>query len=189
MYGYGFEVVVTAAKNGVVFPLLVGAETASVREMKTVQEKIRRLPNQTRHVLADSGYDSNDIGEAIECNGDGQPTGRRFLCRQVKQRRTAQKNWRETACRRTRRQRREARARYFQTDLAKRLYRRRGKSVEPFMQWFKSLFHLHESVWHRGLNNNQTQIAAATFCYQLLLRHNHRRRLHHAQLQWALDGL
>jgi hypothetical protein len=189
VYGYGFEVVVTAAKDGIVFPLLVGVETAGIREMRTFLEKIPHLPAKTKYVLADSGYDSNDIGEAIEWTSDGRTTGCRFLCRQVKTRRAARKQWRETHHRRKRRERREARAKHFQSAKAKRLYRRRGKCVEPFHQWFKHLFDLHESVWHRGLDNNRTQIAAATFCYQLLLRYNRRRRLQNAQLQWALDGL
>jgi hypothetical protein len=189
VYGYGFEVVVTAGNDGIVLPLLVSAETASVREMRTILEKIPQLPRQTKYFLADSGYDSNDIGEAIEGPGNGRAKGRRFLCRQVKPRRTAKQFWRETQLRRERRQRREVRARYFQTATARRLYRRRSTCVEPFHQWFKSLFHLHESVWHHGLDNNRTQLAAATFCYQLLLRYNHRRRLRHNQIQWVLDGL
>ena len=188
-YGYGFEVVVTAGQRGPVFPLLSGVETASVREMKTFLAKIPDLPPQTKQVLADSGYDSNDIGEAIEWTADGKRTGCQFLCRQVKPRHQATKQWRETCRRRERRKRREARRKYFETPAAKRLYRRRGQTVEPFHQWFKHLFQLDDSVWHRDLDNNRTQMLAATFCYQLLLRHNHRRKLPHGQIQWALDGL
>jgi hypothetical protein len=187
--GYGFEVVVTAGKNGVVLPLLAGVETASVRESRTCLEKIPDLPPKTEDVLADSGYDTNDIGEAIEWTAEGKRTGRRFLCRQVKPGRKAKTLWRETHNRRARRERREAREKYFQTATAKRLYRRRGKKVEPFNQWFKNLFHLSDQVWHRGLENNRTQILTSIFCYQLLLRYNHRRKLNHAQIQWALDGL
>jgi hypothetical protein len=32
--------------------------------------------------------------------------------------------------------------------------------VEPFNEWFKSLFELDDRVWHRGLENNQTQLLA-----------------------------
>jgi hypothetical protein len=31
-----------------------------------------------------------------------------------------------------------------------------------------------EHVWHRGLDNNRTQVLAAIFAYQVLLRYNHR---------------
>jgi len=189
VYGYGFEVVVTAPKHGVVFPLLADIETASVRETRTFLNKIPQLPPQTKRILADSGYDTNDIGEAIEWTSDGKRTGRRFLCRQVKPRRKPRKQWRESRRRQQRRQRREVRRSYFETAAAKRLYRRRGKTVEPFNQWFKHLFQIDDRVWHRGLDNNRTQLLAAMFCYQLLLRYNHSRRLPHGQIQWILDGL
>jgi hypothetical protein len=189
VYGYGFEVVVTAAKDGVVFPLLADVETASVREMKTLLGKIPELPPQTKKLLADSGYDTNDIGETIEWTADGKRTGRRFLCRQVKPRRKAKTKWRESRRRLQRRKRREARRKYFETAAARRLYRRRGKTVEPFNQWFKHLFQINNHAWHHGLDNNRTQLLAAVFCYQLLLRHNRRRKLAHGQIQWVLDGL
>jgi hypothetical protein len=188
--GYGYEVVVSAGKTGVVFPLLADVETASIRETKTFLRQIPRLPQETKIVMADSGYDTNDIGEAVEWTPQGKRTGRRFLCRQIKRwRPPAKRRWRETLRRRLRRQRREARAKHFKTPKARRLYRRRGKSVEPFNQWFKNLFQLSDQVWHRGLDNNRTQLLASVFCYQLLLRHNRRRKLNHAKIQWALDGL
>jgi hypothetical protein len=187
--GYGYEVVVSAAKSGVVFPLLASAQPASVHEAKSFLRQIPHLPRETKVVMADSGYDANDIAETIEWTSKGERTGRRFLCRQVKRwRQPAKRCWRETHRRRMRRVRREARAKYFHTRRARLLYRRRAKSVEPFHQWFKNLFQL-DQVWHRGLENNRTQLLAAMFCYQLLLRHNHRHRLHHARIQWALDGL
>jgi hypothetical protein len=187
--GYGFEVVVTAGKNGVVLPLLAGVDTASVRESRTFLEKVPDLPPQTDKVLADSGYDTNDIGEAIEWTAEGKRTGRRFLCRPIKHGRKSKKPWRETHHRQARRARREARAKYFRTTAAKRLYRRRSTSVEPFNQWLKNLFHLSDQAWHRGLDNNRTQMLAAIFCYQMLVRHNHRHKLKHGQVQWILDGL
>lgn len=187
--GYGFEVVVTAEKGGIVVPLLAGVETASVRESRTCLQKIPHLPQQTQCLLADSGYDTNDIGEALELTAEGTRSGRRFLCRQIRPGRRSQKTWRETHARRIRRERRMARARYFRTVRAQRLYRRRSSSVEPFNQWFKHLFPFDEHVWHRGLDNNRTQILAAIFCYQLLLRYNRRRKLNHGQIQWILDGL
>lgn len=189
VYGYGFEVVVTAEKTGVVFPLLASVEIASTSEKRTFPEKIPALPRQTQKVLADSGYDTNDIGEAIEWTTEGKRTGRRFLCRHVKQNRKSSKTWRETRRRRQRRERREARIKHFQTAHAKRLYRRRGARIEPFNQWFKNLFHLSKQAWHRGIDNNRTQILAAIFCYQLLLRYNRRHKLRHGQIQSILDCL
>ena len=61
--GYSFEVVVSATKNGTVFPLLASADTASTKETQTFAEKIDRLPKETKYVTADSGYDSNHVAE------------------------------------------------------------------------------------------------------------------------------
>ena len=75
------------------------------------------------------------------------------------------------------------------TRRGRRLYRRRSQTVEPFNEWFKSLFELDQHVWHRGLDNNQTQILAAMFCYQLLLRYNRRRGRTNGQIKWILDNI
>ena len=61
--------------------------------------------------------------------------------------------------------------------------------VEPFDEWFKSLFELDDRVWHRGLDNNQTQLLAALFAYQVLVRYNHRRGNDNGQVHWILDTL
>jgi hypothetical protein len=61
--------------------------------------------------------------------------------------------------------------------------------VEPFHQWFKTHFELTRSCWHRGLHNNRTQILAALFGYQLLVRYNQAHHHDNAQIAWILDGL
>ena len=61
--------------------------------------------------------------------------------------------------------------------------------MEPFNEWFKSLFELDHRVWHRGLANNQTQMLAAIFGYQLLMRYNRRRGHHNGRIKWILDIL
>src|SRR5262249_53238661 len=66
------------------------------------------------------------------------------------------------------------RIKYYESRKGRRLYARRRKTAEPFNQWFKSLFELENRVWHRGLDNNRTQVLGAIFAYQLLVRYNHR---------------
>ena len=85
--------------------------------------------------------------------------------------------------------RRQRRQRFLRGRRGRRLYRRRSQTVEPFNDWFKSLFELEQRVWHRGLSNNQTQLLAAIFCYQLLLRYNRRHGRENGQIQWILDAL
>jgi hypothetical protein len=188
--GYSYEVVVTADK-GTVLPLLASADTASVSEHVSFGPKIAQLPKSTRHVLADSGYDNNDYGDAVERDDKGRLTGRRFLCapnpRGGRIAPPADRQMRLVE--RQARQRRRQRLAFYRSKAGRRLYRRRSQSVEPFNEWFKSLFGLDQTVWHRGLNNNQTQFLAALFCYQLLLRHNHRTGHDNGQIQWILDTL
>jgi len=191
--GYSYEVLVSAGKKGLVVPLLASVDQANWSEHRSFPEKIPHLPATTKHVLADSGYDANDHADAIESDPSGKPTGRHFLCPQVYRRgeaRRPQQPYRDRhAPRRAAQHRRLARATYFRTNKARRLYSRRTITAEPFNEWFKSSFQLHDRVWHRGLDNNRTQLLAAMFTYQLLVRYNHRRGNHHGQLQWILDGL
>jgi hypothetical protein len=186
--GYGYEVVVSAGKRGVVWPLLASVEPANVREHRTFPMKIDRLPPQVRYVLADSGYDANDLAEAVE-SGAVAGRRRRFVCPLQRPKRQARRRWRETRRRLARRLRRERRREWMSHPFARRLYARRGVTVEPFNEWFKTLFELHDRAWHRGLDNNRTQILAALFTYQLLLAYNHRRGRNDAQVAYILDGL
>jgi hypothetical protein len=44
-------------------------------------------------------------------------------------------------------------------------------------------------VWHRGLDNNRTQLLAAIFAYQLLVRYNHKKNQFNGQIRHLLDTL
>lgn len=190
--GYSYEVVVTAGKQSTLWPLLASAEPASRQPSRTFSDKIPHLPKQVRYVLADAGYDSNALAEAVEYDPHDRRTGRRYLCPQIYRRgehRRPSTARRESSQRRIRRQRRDRRRQYFETPHAKRLYQRRSQTVEPFNDWLKSNFDLHDHVWHRGLANNQTQLLAAIYCYQILLRYNRRQGNHNGRVQWILDGL
>lgn len=185
--GYTYEVVVTAVKGSTVLPLLASADTANVSEHVSFGPKIEHLPACTQHVLADSGYDNNDYGERVECRPGGHRTARRFLC--PPRRQNSGKDKGLTLAEKAARQRRDQRIGFYNTRQGRKLYRQRCQSVEPFNDWFKMLFGLDQSVWHRGLANNQTQILGAIFCYQLLLRYNYRRGRKNGQIQWILDTL
>ena len=52
-----------------------------------------------------------------------------------------------------------------------------------------ALFELTDRVWHRGLENNRTQLMAALFAYQTLVRYNHRRGNENGQVHWIPDML
>lgn len=196
--GFSYEVVVTASEHSTVFPLLASVDTASAKEFSTFDPKIDQLPEQTRQVLADTGYDKNEFGDRIEYDDRGRRTGRRFLCPQ--NRRNTRKRAKclpgETpspndkgGARGQATSRRRRRAGFLESRRGRTLYARRGQTVEPFNEWFKSSFELDHRVWHRGLDNNRTQILAAIFAYQLLLRYNKRRGRKNGQVKWILDQL
>lgn len=68
-------------------------------------------------------------------------------------------------------------------------YKHRGRTVEPFHERFKSLFELDQCLWHRGLENNQTQLLVAMFACQFLVRYNRPRGNENGQVRWILDTL
>jgi hypothetical protein len=185
--GYSYEVVVSATPDGTVWPLLASAATASTSEHTSFGPKIKDLPASTLYVTADSGYDNNDYGETIEWTEDGQRTGRRFLC--AENRRNTKTTGKPAKITDRARQRRQQRRQFLRSRKGRKIYRRRSQTVEPFNEWFKSLFELDRKVWHRGLANNQTQILAALFGYQVLLRYNHRQGGINGQVRWILDTL
>ena len=187
--GYSFEVVVSATKNTTVFPLLASASTASAKETQTFDAKIDDLPESTQNVAADSGYDSNHLAERIEWTGEGKRAGRRFLCPENKRGSKARSRQKTVQPRDESHRRRLARRKFYKSRRGRTIYRRRGQTVEPFNEWFKSLFELEDRVWHRGLENNQTQLLAALFAYQLLVRYNHRLGKENGQVRWLLDML
>ena len=190
VYGYSYEVVVSATKGSVVCPLLVSVGTANASEHRTFGRKIKDIPSETRYVLADAGYDNNAQGEAVEKRADGRSTGRRFVC--PLQRRGGKPSvgrYPHRGRRERSRRHRAQRSAFYNSRRGQQLYRRRGLTVEPFNDWFKGRFDLGTSVWHRGFANNVTQITAAIFVYQLLLRYHHKRGGKNGNIQWILDVL
>lgn len=190
VWGWCYEAVVCARKNKAFVPILASADRADRSEHKSFASKIARLPRATLYVLADSGYDNNAFGEAIEFTARGRRTGRRFLCpMQARGGKPAVGRFVHKGRRERRRLHRRARAAFLASPRGRRLYARRRVSVEPVHHWFKHLFDWHERAWHRGLDNNRTALLACLFCYQLLLRYNHALGHHNARVQWILDGL
>jgi hypothetical protein len=142
-------------------------------------------------VSADSAYDANHLGERVEYDAAGRRTGRRFVCPENPRnnRRRKTRPGHADASRARSRQRRLQRRRFRESERGRRIYARRKTTVEPFNSWFKALFDLEQKAWHRGLDNNRTQVLAALFSYQLLLRYNHRCGQKNGRIRWILDAL
>jgi len=190
VWGYGFQTVVTATPGSLVLPLLAGVAPANAHESRRFLSLVPCLPTVTRHVLADRAYDTNACQEAVEGDPAGRPSGRRFLCPLICRAGKPAVGRSPARGRRGRlRRRRQQRWQFLQSPRGQRLYARRSKTVEPFHEWFKHDFELSDRVWHRGLENNQTQLLGALFAYQLLLRYNFRCGHRNGQIQWILDTL
>jgi Transposase DDE domain len=190
VWGYSYEVVVSAQKTGSIWPLLASADPANRHEIKTFRDKLKRLPRSTRAILADRAYDADDFGEAVEWTAFGRRTQRRWVCPQIKRaqaRRPRRQNWKRSGQRQLRQQHRRQRDRFFHSPRGQRLYARRFTSVEPFNAWFKDRFELHSRVWHRGIDNNRTQILASILSYQLLLHLNRLYRRPNGCIKWIID--
>ena len=188
--GYSYEVIVSAEKSGAVWPIMASADPASHKPNRTFPRKVERLHPSIRYVLADSGYDSTDLADLVEIRPDRKRTGRRMHCPYPKHRRgNVCGKHKETRRRKARRLRRQDRLEFFQRLFAQRLIKRRGMKVEPYNYWLKTRFDLHDRVWHKGLDNNRTQILAAIFGTQILLMYNYQCGFRHGAVQWILDSL
>jgi hypothetical protein len=190
VYGFSYEVTVTATRGSLVFPLAVSVGSGSESEARSFPQKVKDLPPETRYVTADAGYDSNANSQVVERDEQDQPTGRRFLC--PLQSRAGKPSVGQVVQRGERERNRKRRAQhlaFFKSRKGRQIYARRKKTVEPFNEWFKAKFDLSARVWHRGLNNNATQIAVATFAYQLLMRYHCRNGGTNGAFQWILDTI
>lgn len=190
--GYAFEVVISCGKNGLMWPLIASADPANVSEHKSFEAKILLIPKRTRFVLADAGYDNNQFADQFETPSNGG-TRKRFLCPQNRRaaidEHIAPKGINESRRKYAARMRRAERRDYFQTPAAQKHYKLRSVSVEPFNEWFKHTFELNDRVWHRGLDNNRTQVLAAMFAYQTLLYYKCKMKSRNGQIKTLIDAL
>jgi hypothetical protein len=195
VYGYSFEVAVTATAGSVVLPLLASVDVASANENRTFPAKIDRLPRSNCTLLVDAGYDSNDSADRFELDDRERPRRgpRRHPRRRLHYVCPPQKGFVSAVPERGRRERqrlrRAKRLAFLRSRRGRKLYARRKQTVEPFNGTFKAMFELDEHVWHRGLDNNRTCVLMAIFAYQLLVRRHWKRGGRDAQVRYILDGL
>lgn len=190
VFGYGYEVVVCAGKDGLILPLLASVAPGNLSEHRSFGPKIAHLPSVTRYVLADAGYDDNAYGEAIEYDAKGRRTYRHFIGPMIARgNKPAVGQTRRKGKRERERQHRIARARFFAGRRGRSLYRQRQKTAEPFNDWFKERFELQDRVWHFGLANNRTTILTALLLYQSLQRYAKRLGQSSGSIAWLLDAL
>ena len=81
VYGYSFEVLVTAGRKAPVFPMQASVDVASCSEHHSFAAKIPHLHEACIYVLVDAGYDNGRYTDAIEFDARGHRTGRRLIGR------------------------------------------------------------------------------------------------------------
>lgn len=194
VYGFSYEVVVSATEGSVVIPLLASVDVASAKEQTTFAVKIDHLPASVQSLLIDPGYDSNDQADQFERSPrrrssrrrSRRSSGRRWVC-------PPQKGFvsqiPERGRREGQRRRRLRRYSFLRSRRGRKLYGQRKQTVEPFNGTFKAMFELDDHAWHRGLDNNRSQQLTAIFGYQLLIRYHWRLGGRDAQVKYLLDGL
>lgn len=192
LQGYSFEVVVSCDKSGVIFPLVASVDVASMSEHRSFGPKIQHIPKSTRYVLADAGYDNNNFADQIE-RSKTLGTQRRFLCPQnnrgSKGNTPSPKATNESRRKYASRMRRAQRRKNFGRKNSQKTFRLRSQCIEPFHEWFKSAFELNEKVWHRGIENNRTQVLSCLFAYQILVCVNCKKKRPRGRIRTILDAL
>ncbi len=127
----------------------------------------------------------------IEGDEQGRRRGKRLLCPQnpPNNKQSAQEGkGKKKQSRLGEENERGKQRRRFLESRGQKLPARPAATVEPFNEWFESLFELTGRVWHRGLDNNRSQLPAALFCYRRPLRYNHRCRPHNGQIRSSLEA-
>lgn len=172
--GYGLDVLCTATNTRCVVPLDASSDTANVHEIKTARRFFKRLPKRTKYIIADGKYDCEELISLCEERRNGKYITRRLIAHMDK---VASNN-----------KRRISYWRFNNSKVAKRLYARRGVTIEPLLGTIANLFDI-DPVWQRGKMNNCNLLPIAVFAYQLLMYYNWRNGCDIGCVKYILDGL
>ena len=69
---------------------------------------------------------------------------------------------------------RVAYARYYASGWGKHFYRLRQVTIEPLLGRIKTIFHMKDRVWMKGLDNVRMLLLTAVLIYQSVMLINHR---------------
>ena len=171
--GYSWHLVCSATRGHLPIPLLADVEPNNVTENKVFNTMIEELPDTTRRVLADEGYDDQKLILKVE------KKARRGFRRRMLVPMNAYKNtpeWRLDY------------VSWYQSDKGRSLYARRKITVEPMFETLKNIFD-HRRSWMKGLKNNQAIMLLIVLCYQLLIYYNHVYDRNLSNVKQIVDGL
>ena len=171
--GYAWHLVCSAAAGHPAIPLLSEVEPNNVQENKVLAPMIAQLPPETRRVIADEGYDDNELILMVERKAR-RGFRRRMLVPMAAHKHTPE--WRLDY------------VSWYQSETGQALFRRRKITIEPLFEILKNLFD-HRRNWMKGLKNNRAIMLLIVLCYQLLIYYNWKRGSRLSGVKEILDGI
>jgi len=172
--GYALHLLCSATPGFVPVPLDADAVTANVPENRIFESMIDHLHDDTKYIVADSGYDDRKLTDKCEFRKNDKYITRRLIVPMEKYKDTASK--------------RLPYIRFFKSERGQRLFRLRKITVEPMFDILKSLFSL-EPVWMKGKRNVQPLLLFSVFAYQLLLLFNFVNGRPVSHVKYIIDGV
>ena len=171
--GYSWHLVCSAARGNLPIPLLADVEPNNVVENKVFDGMIEQMPDETRRVLGDEGYDDQKLIRKVEVKA------RHGYRRRMMVPMEAYENTPEW---------RLAYVDWYQSEKGQSLYALRKITVEPLFEKLKNTFD-HRRSWMKGLKNNQAIMLLIVLCYQLLIYYNWKHDLNLSSVKVIVDGL
>jgi hypothetical protein len=145
-----------------------------VPENRIFEPMIDYFHDNTKYIVADSGYDDGKLTDKCEFKKNDKYITRRLVVPMEKHKYTASK--------------RLPYIRFFKSELGQHLFRLRKITVEPMFNILKTLFSL-EPVWMKGKQNVQPLLLLGVFVYQLLLLFNFVNGRPVSHVKYILDGV
>jgi hypothetical protein len=151
---------------------------------------IDHLHDDTKYIVADSGYDDGKLTDKCEFRknnyDDGKLTDKcefrknnKYITRRLI---VPMEKYKQTASKRL------PYIRFFKSERGQHLFRLRKITVEPMFDILKSLFSL-ETVWMKGKRNVQPLLLLSVFVYQLLLLFNFVNGRPVSHVKYIIDGV
>lgn len=172
--GYGLHVGVTATPGSPIVPFWGDWTFNNLDEAKVSMSMVACLPDTTKTVDADTGYDDPLLRSLIEKKDHSGNLTRKLLV--------------PICVYSSTKDQRKAYADLYLSHQGKEDYHQRGVSIEPFYQRLDLLFDI-EPAWDMGLPKNRSWGLLWISTYQLLMIHLHRKGKPIQQIKHLLDQI
>lgn len=149
VYGYKTHLLTTSSFKSVPLPIDCEITTANITDSKIAVNLLSELPEDNRFVLGDKGYDVKAL---------------RTIC-------AKSESILITPIRKNRSKKNLDYAKSYRSQIGKKRYAQRGKTIEPLFGYIKDLFLTHKLVM-KGLENVKSYLSIIVWLYQTLIYYN-----------------